>query len=251
MKKEKTIKALLAELFLLTKKESFLDAKLSDGSIIRTDDDTFKTGSKVSLISEDGSVTPVVDGDYTLEDGSKITCKAGVIESIVPPTPTTTPDASTADATGVNPVIDAPAVMTDATAPVMAPVETPAVESTEDSDMATLIEIIKNLTDRVSALEEKISSTNMAVEKMSSAPAAKPFTSTAKGTVGDYLEAYRNEHKAKTKAASDRILTFFTDKPAKETPLVFTKTTGPVAESKPVNKKDIDLGFGKSFSISN
>ena len=257
MKKEKTIKALLAEIFALTKKESFLDAKLQDGTIIRTDDDMFKTGSKVSLLSEDGTISPVVDGDYHLEDGSLLTIKSGVVEVIVPPAADANAPAVD-DTTAANPTVDAPAGMSTEPTPVpamdatTAPAETPAEESTETSDMATLVEIVKNLTERVSALEEKLSSTKMAVEKMSALPAAKPFNANGeKRTVGDYLEAYRAEHKSKVAFNKERLVSNeFKANRGVEKPLVFSKANKPAAfNTAPENR--IDLGLGNGFSITN
>src|SRR6478735_537999 len=48
----------------------FEDVKLKDGSIFRIDE----TG-KVSIINEDGTLTDVKDGDYILEDDTKLTIK--------------------------------------------------------------------------------------------------------------------------------------------------------------------------------
>ncbi len=243
MKKEKNIKDLLKELFLLTKKEVFTDASLADGSTIRTDDSEFKVGSKVSLVGADGTVTPVVDGDYTLTDGSKLTCKSGVIESIIP----ASPDASAPmadDATGVMDAVPAPV---DGMVPVQdADQPAPSAPAADGDDIASLVEIIKNLTDRISAIEEKVSSTKMAVEKMSAAPAAKPINSsvTGKGTVGDYLTEFKKEYAAKQKRNLDNVLKMSANKKV-DAPMVFTK-----ANAAPVAKTKIELPFG-GFNISN
>lgn len=247
MKKEKTIKQLFAEILALTKKEAFFDAKLSDGSIVRTDDEAIKQGSKLTLISEDGVVSPVADGDYTLEDGTKITVKSGVVEAIVAAEATTSEDASVADATTVNPTVDAPAVMADTTAPTEAPAETSAPA---EGDLAQLLEILKNLTDRVASLEEEIKGTKMSVEKMAAAPAAKAFNSNSgnKETIGDYLAKYKAEHQAKQKANLERV-TKFKSEVVKPDAQKFSATPKNVTE-KPNNKNLFDFGFGKS-SISN
>lgn len=65
--------------------EEFKDIKLADGSIIRIEGD-LKEGAKVSIISEDGTVTISGEKTYTLEDGTIISVKAdGTIETITAP----------------------------------------------------------------------------------------------------------------------------------------------------------------------
>jgi hypothetical protein len=242
MKKDsKTIKEKLAELFMLVKKESFLDAKAQDGSILRTADEAFKTGSQVVLISEDGTSAPAADGSYVLVDGSTLVIKSGVVETITPASPdaTATPAPAT---TSANPTTDAPAAMADATAPdASAPSAAPA----DGTDMDSLISIIQNLVERVSALEASTSDTAMSVEKMAAAPAAAAFNSNTpatKGTVAEYLENYKKEHIAKAadleKTKTD-VLRGIYKKPTTQT---FSKAEAPVVVKKETKKITLDWG---------
>ena len=255
MKKDsKTIKEKLAELFMLVKKESFLDAKAQDGSILRTADEAFKTGSQVVLISEDGTSAPAPDSSYVLEDGSTLVIKSGVVETITPASPDATAT-QPADATGANPTTDAPAAMDAAPAPT--PTEgtpAPQADSADGSDMDSLISIIQNLTDRVSALEAELSSTKMSVTKMSAAPAAAAFNTnaSAKGTIGDYLDNFRKEHKAKQDEAKDKMLKLQAElgKRTKPQAQEFSKSSNQTSAPIKNNNKKFDLGLGNSFSIS-
>ncbi len=163
------------------------------------------------------------------------------------------------DATKVNPTVDSPAVMaTETTSTIPAPSGTydaPAVADApvdSDGDMATLVGIIKNITDRLAALEEAISSTKMSVEKMSAAPAAAAFNATpaTKGTIGEYLEAYKKEIKAKQEAKKEAMLKFSASREV-EKPLVFSKANGPAPVAAPVKTDNkMDLGLGSFFSVS-
>lgn len=240
MKNEKTIKQILKELFLASKREIFTDASLQDGSIIRTDDDMLKVGSKVTLVSQDGTATPVADGSYTLEDGSILVVKSGVIDSITPAAAGTDAPAP-ADTTGANPTSDEPASMDAVPTPVdgITPEQdaeqpAPSAPAADSDDVSQLIEIIKNLTDRVSALEEKVAGTKMAVEKMSAAPAAKPFNEAAKPLSAiEFLAKFNAEKRAKTdknKTNVEEVSKSIT----KETPIVFSKANAPKEAAKPV-----------------
>jgi len=232
-KNTKSIKEKLVELFQLVKKESFLDAKAADGSILRTTDDAFKTGSQVVLISEDGTSAPAPDGPYTLEDGSSLVIKSSVVESITPAD--TTAAAPAPDTTAANPTSDAPATMADA----VPPVATATPDADGDGDMGTMIEIIKNITDRLSALEDAVSATKMSVEKMNSAAAPEVFKAerTGKQTAGEYLENWKKEYKAKNKTLADTT---------KQTTETFSKVDVKKIKNnnmKPIDVKDIFKNF--------
>ena len=60
---------------------TFVDVKTNEGAILRIDGGT-QVGSKCTLISAEGE-TPA-DGAYTLEDGTALVAKAGVIETVTP-----------------------------------------------------------------------------------------------------------------------------------------------------------------------
>ncbi len=234
MNKTEKIKQLLAELFLASKKLSFVDVKTSDGCILRTADEALKQGSTVTIVGADGTETAPADGDYTTEDGSVATIKSGVVEVLTP----ASSDANQPLATDATTAPTATPSETMATADNSAPVPAaaPQAEATEtDGDMAQLLEIIKNITDRLSALEEKANQTKMSVEKLAAAPAATAFNANtqSKGTVGDYLKAHKDSHMSKVKANEERVKSLSMKKD--------NKSNGP----------KIDLGsFGK-MSVSN
>lgn len=62
---------------LSTKEESketklYAEAVLDDGRILATEDDKMEVGSVVFVVGEDGETEAVAEGEYTLEDGTKI-----------------------------------------------------------------------------------------------------------------------------------------------------------------------------------
>lgn len=62
---------------LSTKEESketklYAEAVLDDGRILATEDDKMQVGSVVFVVGEDGETEAVAEGEYTLEDGTKI-----------------------------------------------------------------------------------------------------------------------------------------------------------------------------------
>ena len=59
----------------------FVDAKLEDGTQIRVEGDSLVEGAKVVVITEEGEM-PAPDGVHTLEDGTKVETKEGVIAMI-------------------------------------------------------------------------------------------------------------------------------------------------------------------------
>ena len=235
MNKKDTIKEKLRELFALTKKLSFFDAKLKDGSILRTEDEALNKGSKVVLISVDGVESEVSDGDHTSVDGFVINVKSGVIEAIT--------DAADAVKTeeAIAPIENAEAT-TDATS-------TPdAVEGVDGADITSLMECIKNLTDRVAALESSSSETTMTVEKMSAEPAAKPFNfePMGNGSIGSELERYKNEHKAKLATREKQMMDFAKVRNT-PSPVEFSLNEKSNNQPKP---KTFNFNLGGGFDIS-
>ena len=62
-------------------KEIFIDAKLSDGTMVRVEGDVLGEGAKVIVITEQGEI-PAPDGVHELEDGTKIETKDGIIARV-------------------------------------------------------------------------------------------------------------------------------------------------------------------------
>lgn len=237
--KENKLKDLLKELFALAKTEKFADITLKDGSILRTSDDTLVKGSQVKLVSVDGVESEAPEGDVTSNDGSVITIKSGVVDSITSaPLPTEDPSAMSV------PVV-APKTETAPSAEIE--IETETEKEMNSMDMENLLTLMKNLVERVAALESSISSTAMTVEKMAAAPAAKPFNFDPYGenTIGSELEKYKAEHKAKA-SAREKALLEFSSKRKVETPMEFsaikTNKVNPSTNNAPIL-------FPGSFSI--
>ena len=50
----------------------YAEMKLEDGRIIATEDDQFMIGSRVFAVGDDGSAEPLAKGEYTMENGNKM-----------------------------------------------------------------------------------------------------------------------------------------------------------------------------------
>lgn len=59
-------------------KEIFIDAKLSDGTVVKVEGEVLAEGAKVLVVTEQGEI-PAPDGVHELEDGTKIETKDGII----------------------------------------------------------------------------------------------------------------------------------------------------------------------------
>ena len=110
--------------------DTFKDVKTSDGLILRID------GASVSVIAEDGSITPAPIADYTLEDGTVISVKD---------------DGIIAETMACDTKLEEAAIV-DPNAPVEPAVEDPAEDVVE--------------TDRVVALEAKVAELEAAIAQV-------------------------------------------------------------------------------------
>jgi hypothetical protein len=50
----------------------YAEAILDDGRVIATEDEKMNIGSEVFVVSDDGEASPLAEGTYTLQDGSKV-----------------------------------------------------------------------------------------------------------------------------------------------------------------------------------
>ena len=50
----------------------YAEMKLDDGRVIATEDDQFMIGSKVFAVGDDGEAEPLAKGEYTMENGNKM-----------------------------------------------------------------------------------------------------------------------------------------------------------------------------------
>jgi hypothetical protein len=187
MTKKETIYQKLKELFSLTA-EKFDDATLKDGSILRGD---MKPGAKMQLVSADGTVNDAPDSEYECADGTKISIKGGVIDTITPAVAAVDGTPAMADATEVKPVDEPmaketkiPAIIEKNEADATPAVETPAADTDSEMD-GMLPQIVADLADRVGALEKALGDAKMAnmemskqLEKFAKEPAAKPIVRT-------------------------------------------------------------------------
>jgi hypothetical protein len=75
------IKSLMVK-FGFMKSESFVDAKLIDGTVIKVEGEALASGAKVMVITEEGEF-PAPDGVHELEDGTKVETKDGLIAQVM------------------------------------------------------------------------------------------------------------------------------------------------------------------------
>ena len=148
-----------------TTEQTFIDAKLMDGTIVRYE--SLEVGMPLLVIDEAGNELPAPDGEHELEDGTKITVEAGIITEV----------ASKEE--------EAPEVEE-------APIEQPmaAVESVSKEDFETLkseVADLKSKFEEFSTTNETLSADNIAmkeivketfaiVEKLANVPSQNPIT---------------------------------------------------------------------------
>lgn len=148
-----------------TTEQTFIDAKLMDGTIIRYE--SLEVGMPLLVIDEAGNELPAPDGEHELEDGTKVTVEAGIITEV----------ASKEE--------EAPEVEE-------APIEQPmaAVETVSKEDFETLkneVADLKSKFEEFSKTNETLSADNIAmkeivketfaiVEKLAKVPSDNPIT---------------------------------------------------------------------------
>lgn len=268
------VKSLLKELFTITKNFSFLDAPLNDGKTsIRTTDETVKEGSPVQLVGGDGAVTDVKDGDYTLADGSVLSVAGGKVSAVK----AASTDAALAVEAPVAPVAAADEEDAEDEEEMAKKGHGPEVDMDADA-LGSVVEAIKALSDRLAAIEDKVSTTKMEVEKMnevlnegeeSSTVASLKAVGYSQGTIGHTIEKYKSLKKNR-KFENLKALNSLRGTPMKEkdmkrfsnqesdSKIVEKFRTAPKVEkeetrtekfSAPASTSNIELGFGNmSFS---
>jgi hypothetical protein len=65
------------------KVELMAEAKTADGQMIATPADAWASGVEVFIVDAEGNPTPAPDGEYELEDGSKIVVAGGLVTEIM------------------------------------------------------------------------------------------------------------------------------------------------------------------------
>ena len=148
-----------------TTEQTFIDAKLMDGTIVRYE--KLEVGMPLLVIDEAGNELPAPDGEHELEDGTKVTIEAGIITEV----------ASKEE---------------EAPEEEEAPIEQPmaAVESVSKEDFETLkneVADLKSKFEEFSTTNETLSADNIAmkeivketfsiVEKLAKVPSDNPIT---------------------------------------------------------------------------
>lgn len=151
-----------------TSGQTFVDAKLIDGTIIRYE--SLEVGMPLMVIDEAGNELPAPDGEHELEDGTIVTVEAGIITEV----------ASKEE--------EAP----EAEMPEEAPIEQPmaAIESVSKEDFETLkseVADLKTKFEEFSKRNETLSADNIAmkqivketfsiVEKLAAIPTENPVS---------------------------------------------------------------------------
>ena len=83
---------------IVTTEQKFTDAKLQTGEIIQYDAPELAQGVIVNVVTPDG-ILPIPDGEYLLEDGSKLVTSGGLVAEYVPAAETEDAVAPEAEAT--------------------------------------------------------------------------------------------------------------------------------------------------------
>jgi hypothetical protein len=128
-------------------KEIFLDATLSDGTVIKVEGDSLVEGAKVVVITQDAEI-PAPDGVHELEDGTKVETKDGVIVKV-----------------------EEVAAEGDVEAPEVADVQAEAVPANELVDLVK--EFISKMSEKIGGMEQKMEAMNNEFNAFKKEPAAK------------------------------------------------------------------------------
>lgn len=138
-------------------KEIFVDAKLTDGTVVKVEGDSLVEGAKVVVVTEDAEI-PAPDGVHELEDGTKVETKDGVIVKVEEALEEELPKEEGPDA--LPPAVDEPAT------------KGPEVE-VEMLEM--LKDFVKKMSEKMSNMEQKMESVESQFAAFKKEPSAKPI----------------------------------------------------------------------------
>ena len=136
------------------------EAITADGTKLYTENDTFDIGAAVQVVAEDGSMTPAIAGEVTLEDGSILVLDdAGIVVEVKPAAPAAEEPAGSEDAaTGTTQGMSS--------------------FTLSEEEFNGLVSRIEKLEEVLLSAVEALSNTNKnlteKVEKLSAQPAAEP-----------------------------------------------------------------------------
>lgn len=158
----------LMKQFGFLKEEKFMDVKLVDGNVLKIEGDSIAAGAKVMVVTEEGEV-PAPNGEYELEDGTKIIVAEGVIAESMAES-----EEAPAEENAPEELIDTPEI------PGETPVEDPIVEEVAEpiaeTILATLLPVleeIKSLADGMKKVNDELASMKNDFESFKKEPAAK------------------------------------------------------------------------------
>jgi hypothetical protein len=153
------IKTLMVK-FGFMKSESFLDAKLVDGTAIKVEGDSLMEGAKVVVVTEEGEI-PAPDGVHEIEGGVKVQTTDGIVVKVEDP-------AMEEEAMEEESVeVEVPSEV--------APIAEPVVEAIVEA-IVPVLEEIKSLADEMKKMKEQMSSVKSDFEAFKKQPAGKKIS---------------------------------------------------------------------------
>jgi hypothetical protein len=138
---------------------AFLDAKLTDGTIVRIEPDV-EVGASVKIIDEEANEIDAPDGDHELEDGTVIRTEGAVVVEVM--APEVEEEAPEAKAEEVDEEVDLEVKMAAIADDVVASKKFASAKS------------VKAINDRFAEVERAISMITDIVEKIAAKPSVEP-----------------------------------------------------------------------------
>lgn len=159
------IKSLMVK-FGFIKSESFLDAKLVDGTQIKVEGDSVIEGAKVMVVTADGEV-PAPDGVHDVEGGMKVQTTDGIIVKIEKSDMGDMYPMADHDMEEESVEVEVPAEV----APIAEPIVAAIVEA-----IVPVLEEIKSLAEGMKKMKEKMESVQSDFEAFKKQPAGKKIS---------------------------------------------------------------------------
>jgi len=147
-------------------KESFLDAKLVDGTEIKIEGESLMEGAKVVVVTAEGEI-PAPDGVHEVEGGMKVQTADGIIVKIE------SPEMEDEAPEAAEEMEDVPVetIVPEEVAPIAEPVIAAIVEA-----IVPVLEEIKSLAEEMKKMKEQMSSVKSDFETFKKQPAGKKIS---------------------------------------------------------------------------
>lgn len=149
------------------------EVTLKDGSKISYEGEKLDVGVAVKLVNADGSSAEIIDGEYELEDGSKIYVKGGLVEKM--------------EAAIVAPVVEVPEL--DMASRVAALESTLKAMTEKDKATETMLSRLEEIEKISNSNSVAVKTTLEAINTIVEMPAAEPIVSNKK----DYKDMTKHE----------------------------------------------------------